>query len=171
MTERTGVVTMFGDPLTLMGSAVVVGQKAPPFKALNDGLKPRGLEDYAGKVLLIVAVPSLDTQVCDMEARRFNAEAALLGAGVTVLVISMDLPFAQKRFCAAAEADHVIMLSDHRDASFGINWGVLIKDLRLLARSVFVVDKKGVVAYAEVVPEITHEPDYAAALSVAKALI
>lgn len=170
MNERQGLVTIFGNPLTLLGDAVVVGQKAPDFTVLDNDLNPKSLADFADKVLIIVAVPSLDTPVCDTETRRFNTEAAKLGADVRILTISMDLPFAQKRWCAAAGIDQVVTLSDHRDASFGSAWGVLIKELRLLARSVFVVGKDGNVTYVEVVPEATHEPNYAAALTAAKAL-
>jgi len=171
MSERKGIVTIFGNPLTLLGDAVTVGQKAPDFVTLDNDLNPKSLADYAGKVLLIAAVPSLDTPVCDMETRRFNTEASKLGADVRILTISMDLPFAQKRWCAAAGIDQVATLSDHRDASFGTNWGVLIKELRLLARSVFVVGKDGVVKYMEIVPEATHEPNYDAALAAAKTLV
>ena len=171
MSERTGIVTIFGNPLTLLGEAVTVGQKAPDFSVLDNDLNPKSLADFAGKVLLIAAVPSLDTPVCDMETRRFNAEAAKLGANVRVLTVSMDLPFAQKRWCAAAGIDQVVTLSDHRDAAFGMAWGILIKELRLLARSVFVVGPDGVVRYVQIVPEATHEPDYDAALAAAKALL
>ncbi|HAX91392.1 MAG TPA: thiol peroxidase [Rhodospirillaceae bacterium] len=171
MAERKGAITFFGNPLTLLGEAVIVGQKAPPFLALDGDLKPKKLEDFDGKVLIIASVPSLDTQVCDTEARRFNAEASLLGADVRILVLSMDLPFAQKRWCAAADIDQVVTLSDHRYASFGSNWGVLIKELRLLARAVFVVGRDGLVKYVELVPEGTHEPHYDAAINAAKALL
>jgi thiol peroxidase len=171
MAERKNSVTLFGNPLTLLGEAVVVGQKAPDFTVLDSDLKPKKLADFTSKVLIIAAVPSLDTDVCDREARRFNSEAAKLGADVRVLTISMDLPFAQKRWCAAAGIGQVVVLSDHRDASFGMNWGVLIKELRLLARSVFVVGADGIVKYAEIVPEASHEPDYESALTVAKALV
>ena len=171
MSERKGIVTIFGNPLTLLGGAVSVGQKAPGFTVLDNDLNPKSLADYAGKVLVIAAVPSLDTPVCDMETRRFNSEASKLGESVNVLTISMDLPFAQKRWCAAAGIDRVATLSDHRDADFGTQWGVLIKELRLLARSVFVVGKDGVVKHAQIVPEVTHEPDYEAALAAAKALV
>lgn len=171
MKERGNTITFFGKPLTLLGGEVVVGQKAPSFMVLDNELKPKGLEDFVGKILLIAPVPSLDTPLCDTETRRFNTEASNLGPDVRVLTISMDLPFAQKRWCAAAGVEQVITLSDHRDADFGANWGVLIKELRLLARSVFVVGKDGVVAYVEIVSEGTDEPDYNAALSAAKALV
>jgi len=170
MSERTGLVTIHGNPLTLLGNAVSVGKSAPAFTALDNDLNPKSLADYAGKVLLISSVPSLDTPVCDMETRRFNAEAGKLGENVHLLTLSMDLPFAQKRWCAAAGIDRLTTLSDHRDASFGLAWGVLIKELRLLARAVFVVDGAGTVKYMELVPEVTHEPNYDAALAAAKAL-
>ncbi|GFK95197.1 putative thiol peroxidase [Fundidesulfovibrio magnetotacticus] len=171
MSERKGVVTIFGNPLTLLGPELTVGTKAPDFTVLDNDLNPKTLADYAGKVLVVAAVPSLDTPVCDMETRRFNTEASKLGADVRILTISMDLPFAQKRWCAAAGIDQVVTLSDHRDAAFGQAWGVLIKELRLLARAVFVLDGEGVVRHAQIVPEVTHEPDYDAALAVAKTLV
>ena len=171
MSERKGLVTVFGNPMTLTGDALAVGQKAPGFAALDNDLNPKTMSDYAGKILIIAAVPSLDTPVCDMETRRFNSEASKLGENVHILTVSMDLPFAQKRWCAAAGIDRLTTLSDHRDASFGMNWGVLIKELRLLARSVFVIGKDGIVKYLEIVPEVTHEPNYEAALAAAKALV
>jgi thiol peroxidase len=116
-------------------------------------------------------VPSLDTPVCDLQTRRFNQEAARLGPDVQILTISMDLPFAQKRWCGAAGIERVTTLSDHREASFGTAYGVLIKELRLLARAVFVVDKDGVVRYVQIVPELSREPDYEAALAAAKAAL
>ena len=169
--ERKNIVTMFGKPLTLLGEAVVTGQKAPDFKVLDNDLKHKTLADFSGKVLIVAAVPSLDTETCNIETRRFNAEASKLSPEVRILTISMDLPFAQKRWCAAAGIDRVVTLSDHRDASFGTNWGMLIKELRLLARAVFVVSKDGIVKYVEVVPEASHEPNYEAALAAAKALV
>ncbi len=164
MTERSGAVTFQGNPLTLLGNEVRPGDKAPDFAALDNSLAPVNLSSYSGKVLVLSSVPSLDTPVCDMETRRFNSEAASLGSDVVILTISMDLPFAQKRWCGAAGVSHVTTLSDHKDASFGMNYGVLIKELRLLARAVFVVDRGGTVRYVELVKEITHEPDYDAAL-------
>ncbi len=164
MTERSGAVTFQGNPLTLLGNEVRPGEKAPDFAALDNSLAPVNLSSYSGKVLVLSSVPSLDTPVCDMETRRFNSEAASLGSDVVILTISMDLPFAQKRWCGAAGVTHVTTLSDHKDASFGMNYGVLIKELRLLARAVFVVDRGGMVRYVELVKEVTHEPDYDAAL-------
>lgn len=164
MEERTGIVTMKGNPLTLLGSMVKVGDPAPDFTALDNDLKPVNFSSYRGKVCIVSSVPSLDTPVCDKETRRFNEEAAKLGSDVALLTISMDLPFAQKRWCAAAGIDKVQTLSDHRDASFGMSYGVLIKELRLLARAVFLVDREGVVRYTELVKEVTDEPDYEAVL-------
>ena len=168
MEERSGEVTMKGNPLTLLGPALQVGDKAPEFTALNNDLVPVNLSSYAGKVCIIASVPSLDTPVCDMETRRFNQEAANLGDDVVILTISMDLPFAQKRWCGAAGVDRVVTLSDHRDASFGSAYGVLIKELRLLARSVFVIDKGGVIRHNQIVREVSREPDYEAVLKALK---
>src|SRR3989338_3105766 len=134
---------MKGNPVTLIGNEVKVGQTAPDFTAVATDLSPVGLNSFKGKKLVISAVPSLDTPVCDIETKRFNQEAATLGPDVQVLTISMDLPFAQKRWCAASNATNVKTLSDHREASFGKNYGVLIKEFGLLARSIFVLDKEG----------------------------
>ncbi|MBZ4659990.1 MAG: thiol peroxidase [Desulfacinum sp.] len=164
MAERPGAVTMRGAPLTLVGDEVSVGTKAPDFQALNNDLQPVSLSQFQGKVVVLSSVPSLDTPVCDMETRRFNQEAENLGDDVVILTLSMDLPFAQKRWCGAAGVTRVITLSDHRDASFGQAYGVLIKELRLLARAVFVVDREGVVRHVQLVKEIAEEPDYAAVL-------
>lgn len=171
MLERTGIITFQGGPLTLLGPEVKVGDEAPDFTVVANDLSPASLADFKGKVLIIASVPSLDTPVCDMETRRFNDEAASLSDDVKILTVSMDLPFAQARWCGAANIDAVQTLSDHADASFGKNWGALIKELRLLTRAVFVVDKEGKVAYVEYLDEITEEPNYAAALEAAKGLV
>jgi thioredoxin-dependent peroxiredoxin len=171
MSERPGAVTLQGKPLTLLGSEVKAGDKAPDFYTLDNGLSPVNLTNYQGKVVIISSVPSLDTPVCDLETRRFNDEAAKLGKDVVILTISMDLPFAQKRWCGAAGVTHVTTLSDHKDASFGLGYGVLIKELRLLARAVFVVDRQGGIRYVELVKEMTSEPDYDAALAAAKGCV
>ena len=171
MQERAGAVTMRGNPLTLLGDEVGVGEQAPDFTVVGNDLAPVEFAAFRGKVCIISSVPSLDTPVCDVETRRFNEEAAKLGPDVAVLTISMDLPFAQKRWCGAAGVSAVQTLSDHRDASFGAAYGVLIKDLRLLARAVFVVDKESVVQYVELVKEIADEPDYDAALAAVGKLI
>lgn len=158
-------VTMQKKPVTLVGNKVKEGDKAPDFTVVDQNLQPKSLKDYTGKVKLISVTPSLDTPVCDMQARRFNEEAAKLGENVAVLNISVDLPFAIKRFCNAAGIDKVETLSDYKDVSFGENYGVLIKELRLLARSVFIIDDKDIIRYIEIVPEVTNEPDYDKALS------
>ena len=168
MTERTGIITFKGNPLTLVGPEVKVGDKAPDFAVTANDLSPATLKDFAGKVLVIAAVPSLDTPVCDMETRRFNTEASSLGDDVQILTVSMDLPFAQARWCGAAGIESVKTLSDHAQASFGENWGTLIKELRLLTRAVFVVGKDGNVEYVQYLKEITEEPDYEAALAAVK---
>ncbi|RJP74802.1 MAG: thiol peroxidase [Candidatus Abyssobacteria bacterium SURF_17] len=170
MLERKGVVTFRGNPLTVLGPEVKVGEAAPDFTAVDVNLAPVKLSSYRGKVCIICSVPSLDTPVCDMETRRFNEEAARLGPQISILVVSMDLPFAQKRWCGAAGADRVQTLSDHRDASFGTSYGVLIKELRLLARAVFIIDREGIIRYTQLVGEIANEPDYEAALLAAEKL-
>ena len=164
MEERKGIIKSRGNPLTLLGKEIKVGDRAPDFQVLDNDLKPVSLSNYSGKTLLISSVPSLDTSVCDLETRRFNEEAGKLGDEVVILTISMDLPFAQKRWCGAAGVDRVITLSDHREADFGKNYGVLIKELRLLARAVFLVDRENVIRYVEIVPEMSSEPDYEAAI-------
>ena len=162
-------ITFQGSPLHLAGALPAVGQKAPDFTLLANDLSPRRLQDFADKALIIATVPSLDTPVCDTEIRRFNKEAAALAP--RILAVSCDLPFAQARWCGAAGISAVQSLSDHRDASFGQNYGVLIKELRLLARAIFIVDAQGTLRYAQLVPEMTSEPDYDAALAAAKAAV
>ncbi|GAA0333071.1 thiol peroxidase [Bacillus carboniphilus] len=161
-------ITFKGNPVTLVGKEVQVGDQAPEFKVLANDLSEVSLENSKGSVRLISVVPSLDTGVCDAQTRRFNEEAANLG-DVKVLTISMDLPFAQKRWCGANGIENVQTLSDHRDASFGEAFGVLIKELRLLARAIFVVDSENKVTYVEYVSEATNHPDYEAAIEAVKA--
>ncbi len=170
MKERTGMITMRGNPLTLIGNEVKVGEMAPDFVVLDNNLSPVRFSSFRAKTCIISSVPSLDTPVCDMETRKFNEEAGRLGSDVAILTVSMDLPFAQKRWCAAAGVDKVQTLSDHRDASFGTSYGVLIKELRLLARAVFLVDRKGIIQYIQLVKEVTKEPDYEAALNTLRKL-
>jgi thiol peroxidase len=165
--ERQGAVKFKGNPVTLIGPEVKVGSKAPGFQVLAQDLSLVTLASFKGKTLLISVVPSLDTPVCDAQTRRFNEEAATL-SNVEVLTVSMDLPFAQKRWCGAAGINRVKVVSDHKEASFGTAYGILVKELRLLARSVFVVDSGGTVRYAEYVPEVTSHPNYDAALSAAR---
>ena len=170
MTEHPGAITMKGNPLTLIGRLPEVGQSAPDFEVLDNNLTPVKLSSFKGKICIIASVPSLDTPICDIETRRFNTEAANLSADVVILTISMDLPFAQKRWCGAAGIDKVITLSDHRNAEFGAAFGTIIKELRLLARAVFVVDKNGIVKLVQLVKEVAQEPDYAAVLTAVKQL-
>lgn len=170
MNERKGAVTMKGKPLTLVGNEVKVGQAAPDFAALANDMSEVKLSSLRGKVVLLAAVPSLDTGVCSRETHRFNEEAGALGDDVRILTISMDLPFAQKRWCGAEGVQNLQTLSDHRDAAFGLAYGVLIEELRLLARGVFVVDPQGKIAYAQTVKEVTDEPNYGAALDAVKQL-
>ncbi len=170
MSEKTGIITFKGNPMTLLGPGLMVGDAAPDFVAVDNGLAAVSLSSYAGKIKIISAVPSLDTPVCDTETRRFNQEAASLPGDTVVLTISLDLPFAQKRWCGAAGIDKVITLSDYRERSFGLGYGVLIKELLLLTRAVFVVDAANIIRYIQIVPEVTGEPDYAAAIAAAKAL-
>lgn len=160
MTERRGIITIHGNPLTLVGDEVKVGAPAPDIELLDNNLKPVKLSAWRGKVLVLTSVPSLDTPVCDIETRRFNDEATGFGPDVQIITVSMDLPFAQKRWCGAAGVDKVKTLSDHRDAAFGQGFGVLIKELRLLARAVFILDRQGVIQYVQLIPEVTNEPNY-----------
>jgi len=171
MQERKGAVTLRGNPLTLVGDEIREGAPAPDVTLLDNDLKPVKLSDFRGKVLIVSSVPSLDTPVCDMETRRFNTEAAGLGGDVQVLTVSMDLPFAQKRWCGAAGVDKVKTLSDHREAAFGRAFGVLIQELRLLARSIFVVDREGIVRYVQHVKEVSQEPDYGAVIAAVRKLL
>lgn len=160
-------VTFKGSPVTLVGNVVKVGDMAPNFTVLANNLSEVTLKDSEGHVRLICVVPSIDTGVCDAQTRRFNEEAASL-PGVKILTISCDLPFAQARWCAAAGIENVQVLSDHRDLSFGEAFGVVMKELRLLARSIFVVDSTGKITYKEIVNEVTNHPNYTAAIEAAK---
>jgi thiol peroxidase len=171
MEERKGAVTMRGNPLTLIGKEVELGRAAPEAVLLDNDLKPVRISDFRGKVVVVSSVPSLDTPTCDMETRRFNAEAASLGGDVVILTVSTDLPFAQKRWCGAAGVDKVKTLSDHRETAFGLAYGVLIKELRLLARSIFVIDRQGGIRYVQHVKEIAQEPDYGAVIQAVKQLV
>lgn len=171
MQERSGIITFKGNPMTLVGPALNVGDKAPAFTAVDTSLAPVSLADFSGKIKIISAVPSLDTPVCDTETRRFNQEAAALPDNTVLLTVSMDLPFAQKRWCGAAGIERVKTLSDYRDRAFGLAYGVLIKELMLLSRVIFVIDSTDTIRYIQIVPEVTSEPDYAAVLAAAKALL
>lgn len=171
MGERKGIITFQGNPLTLVGPELKAGDKAPDFRVVNNGLAPVTLADYQGKIKVLSAVPSLDTPVCDTETRRFNKEAAALPDNVVVLTVSMDLPFAQARWCGAAGIDRVITLSDYQDRSFAAAYGALIGELKLIARMIFVVDAADTVRYVQLVPEVTSEPDYDAVLAAVRALL
>jgi thiol peroxidase len=171
MNERKGIVTMKGNPVTLVGNEIRIGDKAPDCNLTANDLSAVSLSSFRGKVCIIASVPSLDTAVCDMETRRFNEEAGKLDPNIVILTISMDLPFAQKRWCGAAGIQNVKTLSDYRQAQFGTSYGVLIKEFRLLARAIFVIDKTGVVRYIQIVNEIAKEPDYQPVLEAAKKLL
>ncbi len=171
MLERPGIITMHGQPLTLIGPQVQVGDPAPDFTVVANDLSDFRFASHTGQVCVIASVPSLDTPVCDIETRRFNDEAAGLGAAVKLLTISMDLPFAQKRWCGAAGVENLKTYSDHREASFGLAYGVLIKELRLLARAVFVVDQGSKIEHVQLVSELTSEPDYEAVLQAVRRLL
>ena len=170
MKDTAAVVTFKGKPLTLLGKQPKVGDTAPDAVMLAGDLTEVRISDSRGKVCVIASVPSLDTPVCDAEVRRFNRQAADLGGDVAILTISMDLPFAQARWCGAAGIDAVRTLSDHRNAAFGAAYGVLIKELRLLARAVFVVDREGMIRHVQIVGELAKEPDYDAVLNAVRRL-
>lgn len=170
MAERT--VTMRGTPLPVVGPELKVGDSAPDFRLHQrspEGLKDVTLADFAGKTLILSVVPSLDTPVCEMQTLKFNEEITGLPSNVEVLTVSMDLPFAQARFCNEKSAHHVQTASDHRDASFGRAYGTLIEPLRLEARAVFVVGPDRTLKHVEYVPEVTEQPNYDAALAAARA--
>ncbi|MTI67534.1 MAG: thiol peroxidase [Firmicutes bacterium] len=171
MTEkRKGIITMQGNPMTLVGPEIKVGDKAPDFTVLTNDLKPYSLKDAKGKVKVISVVPSIDTGVCEFQTTFFNKEATSLG-DVEILTISVDLPFAQKRFCGAKDIDKVITLSDHKDLSFGLNYGFVIEELRLLSRGIIILDEENKVRYVEYVKEVTEHPDYDKAMEEIKKII
>lgn len=164
-------VTFQGNTLHLEGNLPVVGQKAPAFTLTANDLSTKTLADFAGKPIVIASVPSLDTPVCDLEGRRFNSEAAKLSDQLRIVIVSCDLPFAQARWCGSANAANVETLSDYKEVNFGINYGVLIKELRLLARAVFVIDAKSTLTYCQLVPEVTEQPDYGQVLEAIKKVL
>jgi thioredoxin-dependent peroxiredoxin len=168
MKERVGITCFKGSPVTLLGPELTVGEKAPDFRVVDTSLQPVTLADFTGKIKIICTVPSLDTPVCNAEARRFNQEAAKLPDSVAVLFISLDLPFALQNWCAGAGTDRISVLSDYQERNFGLAYGVLIKELKLLSRSIFIIDAEDELIYVKHVAEITEEPDYAAALAMAK---
>ncbi len=168
MQERKGVIAFKGGPLTLIGPEIKVGDKAPNFKVLNNGLGEVTLDNFKGKTLILSVAPSLDTPVCSLQTQRFNKETGNLPPSVEVLTLTADLPFAQARFCGA-ENIKIQTLSDHREMNFGDAYGTHIKELRLEARALFVVGKDGKIKHAEYVKEVTTHPDYDKALAAAKA--
>lgn len=168
--ERNNVVTLKGNPVTLLGQDLTIGQKAPDAVLVANDLSEVTLSSFFGKKLILSVVPSLDTPVCDLQTKRFNSEAVKLGDSIKILTISVDLPFAQKRWCGATSSDKIQTLSDYRSGAFGEAYGVLIKNLRLLARAVFLIDQNGKIQYKQIVSEVSKEPDYEAALSALKNL-
>jgi thiol peroxidase len=165
--ERAGAVTLRGNSMTLVGPELKTGQKAPDFEAVNDSLQTVNLEKTGHTVRIFSVIPSLDTPVCDAQTKRFNEEAAKL-EGVDIFTVSMDLPFAQKRWCGAFGIDRVKMLSDHKTGSFGERYGTLIKELRIESRALFVVDQDNTLRHVEYVPEVADHPNYDAALDAAR---
>lgn len=164
-------VKMGGGELVLAGNEIKTGDVAPDFTVVDKSLKPVKLSDFKGQTVVISVVPSLDTPTCDLQTKRFNKEATNLSKDVKILTLSMDLPFAQARWCGAAGVENVLTLSDHKDADFGMKYGVLVKDLRLLARAVFVVDKNGIVRHSQLVQIVKDEPDYDSVLKTVKSLL
>ncbi|WP_339200091.1 thiol peroxidase [Peribacillus sp. FSL P2-0133] len=169
--ERTGVVTLGGNPVTLIGPELEVGDKAPDFSLLTNDRRKAHLTDYKNKTCIITTVPSLDTGVCDLQTKLLNEEVSKMGDDVAVLAISADLPFAQARWCKESNVDAITILSDHFDLSFGTAYGTYIKDHRLECRAVFVINQEGTMKYVEYVPEVTDHPDYESALQAAKEVI
>ena len=172
MSERFGLIKFKGNDVTVIGPDLKAGDPAPEFSVHDQDWKTfQGLVGTQGKVRIIAAVPSLDTEVCDRETRRFNQEAAALDKAIAILVISMDMPYAQKRWCGAAGVDQVTVLSDHLSADFGQKYGCLIKEVRVLRRAIFVVDRTGKITYAAYMPALGVEPEYEAVLEAAKAAL
>ncbi|HZY99783.1 MAG TPA: thiol peroxidase [Candidatus Baltobacteraceae bacterium] len=168
--ERAGAVTFKGKPMTLLGPALQAGDAAPDFHLTGGDLSVAtvdALNDGAQKALMLISVPSLDTSVCSLESNKFNARLGELPDSVGAYVVSMDLPFAQARWCGAQDNIKLGMLSDYRDHSFGLNYGLLIGELGLLARAIVVIGKDKKIAYVQIVPEVTSEPDYDAAMKAA----
>lgn len=169
--ERTGIATLKGNPITLVGPELKIGDKAPDFKLNKSLMEHVTLADFAGKIKLVSVVPSIDTGVCDAQTRRFNEEAGKLGDKVVVLTVSVDLPFAQARWCGAAGVESVVMLSDYKDNSFGEAYGTLIKELKLDYRAIFIIDENDTIQYVEYMKDMTDHPNYEAAIAAVKALV
>ena len=171
MNKNNSKVTFAGNAMTLVGKEIEVGMSADNFTALDQGLSPVQLSDFGGKVKILSAFPSVDTSVCSAQAHRFNKEAASLNKDIQIITLSNDLPFALGRFCGAEGIENLVTLSDHKDLDFGLKYGFVVEELRLLARGVIVIDKENVVKHIEYVAEITEEPNYETALEVAKSLV
>ncbi len=171
MSEQQNVVTIHGKPWNLAGRPIQIGETIPDTMLIDNNMRPVKLSDFRGKVVVLSVVQSLDTSVCDVQTRRFNMEATGLGKDVMVLTVSVDLPFAQKRWCGAAGVSNVVTLSDYRKADFGQATGLLISELRLLARAVLVLDRQGVVRYQQLVKEVSSEPNYETVISAVKELL
>jgi len=169
--ERNDLVTFKGNPITLVGTAPTVGAKAPAFVLNKSLMETVSLSDFSSKVLILTAAPSVDTGICALQLRAFNERAAELGDDVAILYVTLDLPFALGRFCGAEGIERVVTASDYKSRAFAADYGLMMKELGLLARSTFVIDREGVVRYAEIVGEMTHEPDYDAALAAARAAL
>lgn len=169
--ERKNVITSNGNPLTLLGPELKVGDKAPDFTVLDTTMQPVTLKSSAGKIRMFSVAPSLDTSVCDIQTVTFNKRAAELSPDIELYSVSMDLPFALGRYCAAKAVDRIQTVSDYREVSFGTNYGLLIKELRLLARAVVIVDAKDVIRYVQIVPEMSHEPNYDDAIAALKKVV
>ncbi|MDU4960587.1 MAG: thiol peroxidase [Sporomusaceae bacterium] len=170
MEKRQGIVTFAGKAVTLVGHEIKTGEKAPDFTALNPDLSPFSLSQLKGQVVVISVVPSIDTPVCDMQTRWFNEDAAQV-SGLTVVSVSVDLPFALKKYCAAKDITTVKTVSDHKELDFGLKYGYVIEELRLLSRGAVVVDREGIVRYVEYVPVIGDQPDYAKIMAAVKACL
>ncbi len=170
---RTGVIKFKGNPMTLIGNEVTAGQVAPDFTVhyFQDGLKTITLADLRGKPTILSVVPSLDTGVCQIQTKRFNTELGSMGDKINAVTISRDLPFAMNRFCGAEDIKNVKVGSDYQSGKFGQDWGLTIDELKLLARAVYVLDGEGKVVYGEIVPEVTQEPNYEAAIEALKKLV
>lgn len=164
-------ITMGGNPMTLLGKEVKVGDKAPIFKAVNVDLSEFNLKNYLGKAIVLTSFPSVDTGICAMQAAKFNNEVGKFGDKAIIITVSNDLPFALTRYCAANGVENAITVSDHKDLDFSMNYGMLIEELRLLARAVFVIDKEGIIRYIEIANEVKTELNYDKALEVLKELI
>ncbi len=169
--QKKELVSAKGKPLTLLGPELKVGDKAPEFQVVDNSLNPVKLSDFKGKVVLLSVTPSVDTGICDLQAKRFNKMATEVSGDVVILNISVDLPFALARWCGATGSDKIKTLSDYQDWNFGLQYGLLIKETRLLARSVWIIDKKGVIQYIQIVPELPTEPNYDEAFQALKKVV